>query len=146
MTMMNVIRDLMIAKACGIIANADASAKYPVGTKFDFDILGDPRAEGAEVVIERVLEKLSGVDLSKLVAFEPFEVVYVAQGAPSDLICKDADGGHFYMPSGVLALMDRCKAGDFPPAFPEVEDEEEEDEDSTEELVKALMEQLKKAA
>jgi hypothetical protein len=142
--MTRAIRELMIAKACNIITKADAAEQYPVGTRFDFDILGDPRAKGAKVVAERILEKVCGIDLSRLIQFGPFEVVYVASHAPADLVCKDADGDHFYIPSGVLALLDKCKEGDFPPAFPG-EDEGGEDE-SPEAIIKTLLDNLKKAA
>lgn len=143
--MMNrVIRELMVAKACAIVTKADHAEQYPVGTRFDFDILGDPRAKGAKAVVERILEKLCGIDLSRLVQFGPFEVVYVATAAPADLVCKDGDGDHFYIPSGVLTLLDKCKEGDFPPAFPG-EDEGDENE-SPEAIIKSLLDSLKKAA
>lgn len=142
--MTRVIRELMIAKACDIITQADASAKFPVGTRFDFDVLGDPRAKGAKAVVERILDKVCTIDLSLLIQFGPFEVVYVATPAPADLICKASDGAHFYIPSGVLALLDKCKEGDFPPVFPG-EDEGDEDE-SPEAIIKTLLDNLKKAA
>lgn len=137
--MTRTIRELMIAKACNIITKADAAKQYPVGTRFDFDILGDPRAKSAKVVTERILEKDCGIDLSRLIQCGPFEVVYVASRAPADLVCKAADGAHFYIPSGVLVLLDRCKEGNFPPAFPS-------EDESPEAIIKTLLDNLKKAA
>lgn len=139
--MTRAIRELMIAKACELVTVADVSKRYPVGTRFDFDILGDPRAKGVKVVIERVLDKVCGIDLSRLIQYGPYEVVYVASRASADLVCKDADEDHFYIPSGVLALLDKCKRGDFPPAFPG-----EDEGESPEDIVKSLLDKLKKAA
>lgn len=68
----------------------------------------------------------------------------MASRASADLVCKDADDDHFYIPSGVLALLDKCKRGDFPPAFPG-EDEGDEAE-RPEDIVKSLLDKLKKAA
>lgn len=116
--MTRAFRELMIAKSCALVTELDASKWYPVGTLFDFGILDDPRAKSAKEVVERVLDKVSGIDLSRLIQYGPFEVAYVATRAPADLVCKDADGDHFHIPSGVLALLDKCKEGNFPAAFP----------------------------
>jgi len=142
--MTRAIRELLIAKSCDIITKADASEKFPVGTRFDFDVLGGPRAKTAQVVIERILDKVCGIDLAGLVQYGPFEVVYVATRAPADLVCKDSDGDHFYLPSGVLALLDGCKQGNFPPALPG--EDEADEEESPEAIVKTLLDKLKNAA
>lgn len=144
--MNRMIRDLMIAKASSMIAQADASEGYPVGTTFDFDILGDPRASAAKAVIERVLSKVSLIDLPRLVQYGPFEVVYVAKGAPADLVCKDGEGDHFYLPSGVLALLDKCKGGDFPPPLPEVDEDDESEAQSPEDIIKEALDRITKDA
>jgi len=118
------VRDLMIAAFCTQVVTRDASSYYEVGHRFDFDVLDDPRAKGVRKVTERIFENLCLLDFGEVSKTAPFEIVYIAKGAPADIVVRNAEGEHLCLPSGLLAVLDRCREGDFPPSCPgdDVED------------------------
>lgn len=109
------LNDYVITGICAKVTSVDKAGDYPLGTTFDFDILTHPKATTAHIIIERIFEKVVHIDLEKAAQYGPFEIVFHATGAPCDLICKNREGDHLYMPSGVLWVLERCRNGDFPP-------------------------------
>lgn len=144
--MEKIVRELMLAKICATATKADCSKDYGVGTTFSFDSLADSRAGTARAVIKKVLETMCRINFENLLHFGPYKVVYVATGAPADLICQDSDGDHFYLPSGVVHLLRLCEVGEYPPALPGEETPESGGMPSPKEMVESLLEGLKKTA
>lgn len=143
--MLETIRDFMVAKACKTVVSVDATDEFSVGEQFSFDILAKPEAETAREIIERVLEKVAYIDLPELIQYSPYTVEYIAKGCPTDIVCKDSEGDHFMMPSGVLVLIRKCENGDFPPVIP-TKKPETKTAKSPEDIVSDFMERMKKAS
>lgn len=136
MSINNMIRDLMIAKACESVVNADFSNKFEAGREFTFEPI--LKSVSGRIVVERVLDNLCHIELDNLVKYGPFKVAYVAKGAMADLVCQDKDGDHFYIPSGVLEMIARAERGEFPPEFPEVEAEDDFGEEAESIVAEAI--------
>lgn len=123
------IRELLLGKACQVITGADCSADYEIGHKFAFDTLLSNAT--ARAVVERIFEKVCHIDIQAVLEYGPFEVVYMAKGALNDAICRDKDGDHIAIPSGLLKMIEKAEQGDFPPALPGLEEGHEGDSENT---------------
>jgi hypothetical protein len=149
---------LMTTFAVSTLLKADCGDLYPAGTTFNFDILERPEAQTAKAFMQIGLETVSKINYYKLAQYAPFTVVYVAKGAPNDLVCTDKDGDHFYMPSGLVHMIKLAEKGHVPPAIPglrpkttedymeQAEEEDAEGMAAARELVEGLIAKLKQAA
>ncbi|MCO7557071.1 hypothetical protein [Metapseudomonas otitidis] len=113
----------MIAKTIEKAVQADALDDVSVGQAFDFDVLN--RTKTGRLIVEELLSHVCHIELAALMRHGPFTVVATYQGAMTDVVCRDGEGDHFMLPSGVFVLLKRFEDGDMPPELPFEVDAEE---------------------
>ncbi|MBX6273959.1 hypothetical protein ISD62_03565 [Pseudomonas aeruginosa] len=113
----------MVAKTIEKATQADALDDVQIGQTFDFDVVN--RTKTGRLIVEGLLSHVCHIELAALMRHGPFTVVATYKGAMTDVVCRDGDGDHFMLPSGLFTLLKRFEAGDLPPELPFEVDAEE---------------------